>query len=301
MEALFIGQTYIDVTFLTDHIPTGDDKHVASDYAVSFGGNAVTAAFCCARLGIAPDLLTSVADDWLGRMFLDMAAKYQISVHVRKVRRSSLSFVMPKDGKRAIVRCRDDDYLHPFPPLNLEGCRALHLDGHQGDAALYYAKACREAGIFTSLDGGGVRSNTTDLLPFIDVAVVSERFCEQLHSSPAEVLDLLKEKGCRIGGVTLGERGLLWYDEKGTVTTMPALLVPRADIIDTNGAGDVFHGAYVYSRMVQPEAPWDVHFRFARAASAHAIRYLGNEARLPTSSDVEATEKRYRSAAAVPA
>ena len=69
MQALFIGQTYIDVTFLTDRVPTGDEKHVASAYAVSFGGNAVTAAFCCGKLGIAPDVLTNVADDWLGRMF----------------------------------------------------------------------------------------------------------------------------------------------------------------------------------------------------------------------------------------
>ena len=83
MEALFIGQTYIDVTFLTDHIPTGDDKTVANNYAVSFGGNAVTAAFCCAKLGVVPDLLTSLADDWLGRMFLDMAARYQIPIHGR--------------------------------------------------------------------------------------------------------------------------------------------------------------------------------------------------------------------------
>src|SRR6478736_4093983 len=185
IKALFIGQSYIDITFLTDHLPIGDEKMVARDYAVSFGGNAVTAAFCCARLGIAPDLLASVADDYLGRMFIDMAAKYGISVHHRKVKESSLSFIMPKGGQRAIVRCRDDDYLHPFPPLNLEGCRALHLDGHQADAAIYYAKACREGGIFTSLDGGGVRVNTHDLLGFIDVAVVSERFCEQLHLSPA--------------------------------------------------------------------------------------------------------------------
>jgi sulfofructose kinase len=301
MEALFIGQTYIDVTFVTDHIPTGDDKDVARDYAVSFGGNAVTAAFCCARLGIPPDLLTSIADDWLGRMFLDMASKYQVSVHARKVRRSSLSFVMPKDGKRAIVRCRDDDYLHPYPPLHLDGCRALHLDGHQADAAIHYAKACRQAGIFTSLDGGGVRVNTHDLLGFIDVAVVSERFCEQLHLSPAAVLDLLKQKGCRIGGVTMGERGLLWYDEAGKVAIMPALAVPREDIVDTNGAGDVFHGAYIYSYLSRPDASWDAHFHFARAASAHAIRYLGNEARLPTVADVLEIEKRYHPAQALPA
>src|SRR5215470_713795 len=119
MQALFIGQTYIDVTFIADRIPTGDDKDVARDYAVSFGGNAVTAAFACARLGIAPDLLTSLADDWLGRMFLDMALKYGVPIHARKVQKSSLSFVMPKDGKRAIVRCRDDSYLHPPPTLHI--------------------------------------------------------------------------------------------------------------------------------------------------------------------------------------
>ena len=45
MEALFIGHSYIDVTVQTGGMPRGDEKAVAEDYAVSFGGNAVTAAF----------------------------------------------------------------------------------------------------------------------------------------------------------------------------------------------------------------------------------------------------------------
>jgi sugar/nucleoside kinase (ribokinase family) len=119
--------------------------------------------------------------------------------------------------------------------------------------------------------------------------------------SPAAVLDLLKQKGCKIGGVTQGERGILWYDEKGTVQTMPALKVPAREIVDTNGAGDVFHGAYVYSYLAHPELSWDAHFRFARAASAHAIRFLGNEARLPSFADVEAAERRFKPLAAITA
>jgi hypothetical protein len=35
-------------------MPAGDEKHVASAYAIWFGGNAVTAVFCCAKLGIVP-------------------------------------------------------------------------------------------------------------------------------------------------------------------------------------------------------------------------------------------------------
>jgi sugar/nucleoside kinase (ribokinase family) len=293
MQTLFIGQTYIDVTFLTDRMPTGDEKHVASAYAISFGGNAVTAAFCCAKLGILPDLLATVADDWLGRMFLDMAKKYGISIHARKVGTSSLSFIMPNDGKRAIVRCRDDNYLVPFPILDLSGCRALHLDGHQADAAIYYAKLCRDAEILTSLDGGGLRSNTHDLLSFIDVAIVAERLCQQMGHEPTAMLDYLKSRGCRIGGVTLGERGLLWYDETGTVRTLPALAVPSDRVLDTSGAGDVFHGAYIYSYLTNPAKRWEEHFRFAETASAYKIQHLGNEAGLPTLIEIAALKREF--------
>ena len=293
MQALFIGHTYIDITFLTDRMPTGDEKHVASNYAVSFGGNAVTAAFCCAKLGILPDLIATVADDWLGRMFLDMTSRYRISIHIRKVRTSSLSVIVPNNGKRAIVRGRDDNYLQPFPVLDLSGCRALHLDGHQPDAAIHYAKLCRERGIITSLDGGGMRTNTHELLRFIDVAVVSERLCQQMGHEPSEMLAYLKDRGCRIGGVTLGERGLIWYDHTGVVRTLPALPVPPNRVLDTSGAGDVFHGAYIYSYLTHPVKSWDEHFRFAQAASAFKIQHLGNEAGLPTLAEIAATKREF--------
>jgi sugar/nucleoside kinase (ribokinase family) len=293
MRALFIGQSYIDLTFLADEIPTGDEKTVARRYAVSFGGNAVTAAFACAKLGVAPDLIASVADDWLGRMFIDMAAKYGIPVHHRKVAESSLSFIMPKGGQRAIVRCRDDNFRHPFPVLNLAGCRALHVDGHLADAAIHYAKICHEAGILTSLDGGGLRSNTHELLAFIGVAVVAERLCEQMHLTPGEMLTYLRSRGCKVGAVTMGARGTVWYDETRTDRFMPALNVPDDRVIDTNGAGDIFHGAYVYSHLRDPDSPWERHFKFARAASAHAIQHLGNEASLPTLAQINEAQARF--------
>jgi sugar/nucleoside kinase (ribokinase family) len=293
MQAFFIGQTYIDVTFLTDRLPTGDEKHVASAYAVSFGGNAVTAAFCCAKLSIVPALLTTVADDWLGRMFLEMAAKYEITIHPRNVKTSSLSFIMPKAGQRAIVRCRDDDYLNSFPVLDLSGCRALHVDGHQPDAAIFYAKHGRAANILTSLDGGGLRPNTHELLAFIDVAVVAERLCEQMSLSPSDMLEYLKSRGCQVGGVTLGERGFLWYDETGAVRSTPAFPIPAARILDTSGAGDVFHGAYIYSYLTDPSKTWGEHFQLARAAAAHKIQRLGNEAGLPTLEDIDAIRREF--------
>ncbi|WP_346912460.1 sugar kinase [uncultured Roseibium sp.] len=294
MQALFIGQAYIDITFLTDRLPTGDEKTLAKDYAVSFGGNAVTAAFCCAKLGAEAELVCSLANDWLARMFLDMAAKYGIYVHGRKVRESSLSFIMPNDGKRAIVRCRDNDFLHPFPTLNLDGMKALHLDGHMPDAALHYAKACRERNILTSLDGGAVRENTDEVLEHIDAAVMSLRFCEQMGLTPGQTLDYLRKKGCPLGAITLGEHGTVWYEAGGPDRFLPALDVPKKKVIDTNGAGDVFHGAYIASYLHAPYRSWEEHLHFARGASAHAIQCLGNEASLPSLEDITEAIQTFR-------
>ncbi len=297
MEALFIGHAYIDITFLADSLPTGDDKTIADDYAVAFGGNATTAAFCAAKLGLKCDLLCQQADDWLARMFLDMASRYRISVHGRKVAESSLSFIMPNDGKRAIVRCRDANFIHPFPTLNLDGIRGLHLDGHMHDAALHYAKACRERGVLTSLDGGSAREGTDELLDYIDVAAISERMCEQMQLNPLAMLDYLRSHGVKTGAVTLGERGLVYYEDGGEAKTMPALNVPHAAVVDTSGAGDVFHGAYFYSALERPGLSWADHFDFARSASAFAVQHLGNEKSLPTQEDIQAMRAAYPEAA----
>jgi len=293
MEVLFIGQSYIDITFLADALPVDDEKTIAEDYAVSFGGNAVTAGFCCANLGIKPDILCSMANDRLAEMFLSMAHRLGISVHHRKVEESSLSFIMPRDGKRAIVRCRDQNYLHPFPELNLDGCRALHIDGHQPDAALHYARRCRQLGILTSLDGGAVRINTDEVLENIDVAVVSSLFCQQLGKSPGETLEYFKAKNCSIGAVTMGEEGMLWFEGDRPPEQMKAIPVLLEKVIDSNGAGDIFHGAYIYSYLADKTKSWREHFLFARCASAHAIQHLGNKNSLPSLEDIETIKNKY--------
>lgn len=292
-SALFIGHTYIDVTFLTDRIPTGDEKYVAQEYAISFGGNAVTASFCCAKLSANVELIATHANDWLGRMFMEMVSHYSVVLHPRHVDKSSLSFIMPNHGKRAIVRCRDDHYREPYPQLDVSRFDALHIDGHQSDAALHYAKQFRAAGLLTSLDGGGVRSNTDELLGYIDVAIVSERFCEQLNMTAERTLEYLHKRGCRIGGVTRGEHGLLWYEGSQSLQVTPALNVPPDRVINSSGAGDIFHGSYLWSYLTRRNQSWSEHFHFASAASAFKVQRLGNEAGLPSLADIDAVMREF--------
>jgi sulfofructose kinase len=91
----------------------------------------------------------------------------------------------------------------------------------------------------------------------------------------------------------MGPQGLLYYQGGGAPRLLPSLNVPAEQIVDTNGAGDIFHGAYVYAFLTNPFGLWDDHFRFARAASAYAIQHLGNEASLPSVADINETHARF--------
>ena len=69
---------------------------------------------------------------------------------------------------------------------------------------------------------------------------------------------------------------------------------------DTSGAGDVFHGAYVYSYLDNPQRRWEQHFQFAQRAATFKIQHLGNEAGLPTLADIDAVAREFDAPAAAP-
>ena len=64
-------------------------------------------------------------------------------------------------------------------------------------------------------------------------------------------------------------------------------------LTDRLPVGDVFHGSYLYSYLAHPTGTWESHFRFARAASAHKIQHLGNEAGAPPLEDIDDVRQRF--------
>src|SRR5262245_61102388 len=81
--------------------------------------------------------------------------------------------------------------------------------------------------------------------------------------------------------------------ETGNTRRHGALLVPSDRVVDTCGAGDVFHGAYVFSYLRDPAKRWEEHFRFAAKISAFKVQHRGNEAGLPTLQDIENVEREF--------
>jgi sugar/nucleoside kinase (ribokinase family) len=84
------------------------------------------------------------------------------------------------------------------------------------------------------------------------------------------------------GGLTLGEAGSALL-HRGLLVEVPGF---RVKVVDTTGAGDVFHGAFLYG-LLQGREVGDI-LRFANAVSALKCTRLGGRADIPTLAEVQA-------------
>jgi sulfofructose kinase len=106
------------------------------------------------------------------------------------------------------------------------------------------------------------------LLPLVDHAIFSQAGLAELtaHAEVDAALHEAAQLTPGIVGVTLGEQGSAFLID-GVLHRVPAFAVPARD---TNGAGDVFHGAYTLA-LAQGLGVLEA-ARFASAAAALKCR-----------------------------
>ena len=119
------------------------------------------------------------------------------------------------------------------------------------------------------------------ILPFTPHFIASEYVYRALFGQSADYQENLRRLWARQGKgvviVTLGARGLAGIDEQGSFFREQAFPVT---VVDTTGAGDVFHGAYTAGRLAGMDAREAA--RFGSAVSAIKCTRLGCRAGLPT-------------------
>jgi sulfofructose kinase len=287
-----LGQCAADTLCIVPRLPAPDTKLEVREFLACAGGPAATAAATVRRLGGQAAFIGHVGADDAGvfvRGALDALGVDTTFLRTRSRASSHRAFVMVdgSTGARTIVwttgsvgrlRARDvpADLIRSVDGVLLD---SVHLEA--GGAA---ARIARNAGVQVFLDGGTARDGVERVLRRTDVCFATRAFLRDVTGvrDLRAALRTLARSGPRITGVTLGEEGAIGYDAAADAYAASAAFDVR--VVDTTGAGDVFHGAIAFavlSGQTLPDA-----LAFANAAAALSCTAPGAQGALPTGREV---------------
>jgi sulfofructose kinase len=286
-----IGTPFFDYNIVIDEMPMPDSKQSIRSFSQQGGNKVPTALVAVARLGGSAGLIGQVGDDHHGRFCLeDLAYNGVDASRMRTVAGGATPYCVClsdlKTRGRAFLVHRK-----PFEPLALDeedrryirSARYLHLSSAD-DVPWQAIEWAREAGVRVAYDADGYRDTLPALIPKLDVLIMSEFVYAKLFDDEQYERNCfaLAKKGPSIVFVTLGARGSAGVMD-GQFVQQPAFT--NVDVVDTTGAGDVYHGAFLYGLL----QGWDGAriARFSSAVSAIKCTRVGGRAGIPTRAMVD--------------
>ncbi|HNX34565.1 MAG TPA: PfkB family carbohydrate kinase [Kiritimatiellia bacterium] len=285
-----IGYCGMDYLCIVPQVPL-DDKVEIIESLVQGGGPSVTAIVAAARLGAKAAFCGAVGDDERGAQIVKGLADEGLDTHGVKVRRGAESpagfcWIEQKSGKRSIAWTRGN--ARPLSPREIDRdlireSSVLHMDGHQAKAAIAAAKIARKQGVTVSIDAGTLVPDIDELLGLSDIVIASEKFAGR-YTGEADMAAAVKKLFAgnrRFAAVTLGKAGSLGFDGKRLIKC-PAF---KVGVVDTTGAGDVYHGAFIFDYA--RGSAWAECMRFAAAVSALKCTKFGGRTGIPSLTTAE--------------
>jgi sulfofructose kinase len=290
-DVVGVGYTAADFLGTVPHFPRPNTKLELTTFRREGGGPTATAMVTVARLGGSACFIGKMGDDDLGsymRRELEREGVDTSSVRIEGGASSQLAIIMvdATSGDRTILWTRGT--LAHLKPEEIErdwitAGKVLHLDTHELPVARQAAGWAREARMKVVVDAGTPREGTEDLVPLVDYLICSERFPRDFTGieNPLDAARKLLEMGPPVVVTTLGPRGAFAATKAGELVS-PGFMVP---VVDTTGAGDVFHGAFSYGITQGWEIPRTLDF--ANAAAALKCRALGGRQGIPRREEVD--------------
>lgn len=293
-DAVGFGLNAVDHLIVVPEYPAFDTKIRFLEHKQSAGGQTATAMVTLQRLGLKTAYAGRFGSDAEGRFGLATLKDDGVNVDYAEVvegARNQIAFITidARNGERTIVWDRDDRLAYSaheapveFGPMG----RVLHIDAHDPPACLRLAQAAREAGTIVSADIDNVYDGLLELLPFIDILIGSKEFPHRVTGIDDERVALIELKsryGCAIVGMTLGTAGAIVYCDEEFIES-PAFEAPGG-CKDTTGAGDAFHGGFLYGLLCGEDI--ETSLRFGNAVAAMKCSALGARSALPTQAQLQ--------------
>ena len=256
-----VGACVLDTLIECPKYPLEDKKCPANKIVKTGGGPVANALVVLAKLGIDTEFLGCLSKNADGDFLENELNRYGVKTSgVEKVEGTSAftSYILlsTENGSRTCVFERgsvpDNPELLDFSVI--DDADLLHLDGNSINTAIACAKYAKEKGVLVSLDAGGVYPGVENLLPLVDVLIPSEEFAMKITNTDntKSAIEILKAKyNPKVLVVTEGVNGGIYYDNE----EVKRYESYKVNCIDSNGAGDTFHGAFISAYLKGYDIP----------------------------------------------
>ncbi len=248
-SGIFVGLSTVDVVYSVEEFPPANSKIVARSQDVFAGGPATNASIAFGHLGGKSTLVTAV-----GRHPLASAIIGDLRQHSVQLIDLNPDFDQPpaiscvtvnRNGERNVVSANATRVTAEPAEVNeaiLEEASVVLVDGHFMQACQVWSKAARSRGIQVVLDGGSWKAGMDELVKTVDTAICSADFMPPGCVTEHDVLKFLLDHGVKNIAITKGAEPIRFMSN-GSFGMVP---VPQVRLVDTMGAGDIFHGAFCY-------------------------------------------------------
>ena len=292
-KVLCVGQAAYDITLPLDHYPIENLK-VRIPYKVECGGGSSSnCAFLLAKWGLDTYFAGIIGNDHYGDRILDeyvtvgIDTKY-LQISNRFHTTSSYIIANTSTGTRTILTNRDKDIGMSRLSVDENEFDYIIFDGYEKEFALEVLR--KNPNAITLLDAGSVKEATVELAHLVDYLICSHDFANQFSNTEINYDDintiiraydiLEKEFGHHVI-ITLEDRGC-FTKINGEYRLIPSIKVVA---VDSTGAGDIYHGAFMYG-LIQG---FDLEkcMRFANITGALSCLSVGSRLSIPDLADVE--------------
>ncbi|MEM1239034.1 MAG: PfkB family carbohydrate kinase [Cyanobacteria bacterium P01_H01_bin.26] len=252
MRGLFVGLMTLDCIYQAQRPPQANEKLVAETALMAAGGPATNAAVAFAALGGQATVMAAVGQhpvtallredmEQTGVNILDLMPQRQEPPPVSSI------VVSQSSGERAVISrnamgLQVGGQAVDFTDL-LSGPVAQDIvlvDGHQMELSRQVAMTAQRLGIPIVVDAGSWKPGFEQVLALATVVIASANFQPPISLAP---LTYLQSLGVPHIAITHGELPIVVSDQG----TLRELAVPATTVVDTLGAGDIFHGAFCHS------------------------------------------------------
>ncbi len=286
-----VGINATDTIIRLPRFPTLDSKVEIISSQMMPGGQIASAMVACRRWGLNVRYVGKIGEDAAAQLQIDHMERE--GVEARWITapgcdsQSAFILVDESSGERTVLWKRDSSIALKSGDLKREwiwDARLLLIDGHDTEASATAAGWAKQEGLEVVGDFDNRYPGVEAVLELTDFPVTSRDFPERLTGEK----DLLKSLPaifrrfkCRLMAATLGRLGVLAWDGARFI------LCPgfQVDAVDTTGAGDIFHGAFVYG--LARKKPIEETLEFACAAAGLNCMAPGARGNIASLAEIE--------------